>query len=378
MVFDSWRDQMVMYDGWTRLYGPMGGWNTAVVTNPPYRSDHAMAFDSERGVTVLFGGVAFNGPLQADTWEWDGTSWTLRASAGPSPRKFHAMAYDEVLKKTILFGGEGAAGDLGDTWAWDGTTWDEMAIAGPSARSGHRMAYDSNRDRIVLFGGPLGSTWEFASSCPSGFNNRFLTISSEGIHQATALRVTLTSLHHPDPANGGAPDFSAFEGQVRWAGPTVLEVESSTNPAVVYASFLQCSPHYQLWTPARLLQLTGSAIVPSSKYQVEWLAASCMGQESTCTDILRTSSFITTRWGDVIPPFRPPSPTVQPDISDVSALVDKFRSFPGAPVKAQTLLAGTPPFGHVNIAVDVDFAQVSACVDAFRGMAYPYSIQACP
>jgi len=76
-------------------------------------------------------------------------------------------------------------------------------------------------------------------------------------------------------------------------------------------------------------------------------------------------------------------PSIQPDISDVSALVDKFRSAPGAPPKVRGLLAGEPgnPFGEITpavIGVDYGFSHISACVDAFRGAAYPYTIQACP
>jgi hypothetical protein len=75
--------------------------------------------------------------------------------------------------------------------------------------------------------------------------------------------------------------------------------------------------------------------------------------------------------------------TVQPDITDVSVLVDKFRNAPGAPIKARALLAGEPgnPFGEITdpvIAVDFSFAHISACVDAFRGVPYPYTVSSCP
>ena len=132
-----------------------------------------------------------------------------------------------------------------------------------------------------------------------------------------------------------------------------------------------------------MLQLTGSAIVPSSSYKVDWLAQSCMGQEETCTDIVKTVTLETARWGDVRPPYSPPDLSVQPDISDVSALVDKFRNAPGAPIKSRAILAGAPgnAFGEVThevLNVDFGFSHISACVDAFRGVPYPYTIQACP
>jgi hypothetical protein len=73
-------------------------------------------------------------------------------------------------------------------------------------------------------------------------------------------------------------------------------------------------------------------------------------------------------------PYNPPSPTTQPDLGDISALVNKFRSAPGAPIKARTKLQPAVP----NMATDVDFTDISMCVDAFRGKGYPFAIQSCP
>jgi hypothetical protein len=68
---------------------------------------------------------------------------------------------------------------------------------------------------------------------------------------------------------------------------------------------------------------------------------------------------------------------VQPDLGDISALVDKFKSAPGAPIKARALLAGIDAFGSMNIALDVGFDHISAGVDAFRGAPYPYKMGKC-
>ena len=64
------------------------------------------------------------------------------------------MAYDSQRGRVVLFGGYGDSGGLADTWEWDGSTWVERTPAtSPPARSGHAMAYDSQRGRVVLFGG---------------------------------------------------------------------------------------------------------------------------------------------------------------------------------------------------------------------------------
>ena len=69
------------------------------------------------------------------------------------------MAFDSARGVTVLFGGyfQGRA----ETWEWDGDTWSEIHISGP-ARWAHAMTYDSARDAIVLFGGSDGGneTWE--------------------------------------------------------------------------------------------------------------------------------------------------------------------------------------------------------------------------
>lgn len=122
-----------------------------------------MAFDSARGVTVLFGGSDGVG-LNGQTWEWNGANWALRSSSGPSPRRHHAMVYDSARGVTVLFGGRDT-GYLSDTWEWDGTTWTLRSTSGPTARAGHAMAYDATRGVTVLFGGytttTVNDTWEW-------------------------------------------------------------------------------------------------------------------------------------------------------------------------------------------------------------------------
>jgi hypothetical protein len=201
-----------------------------------------------------------------------------------------------------------------------------------------------------------------------------------------AIRVRLTSLHHVHPPYTGGPSipFTSFEGQVRWVGPPQMYDEPSSNGPIPYwVSHLQCTPHYQDWSEYPAVYVTGTEIVPSSTYHYEMLYASCAGIEETCTDASPTFQASTTRWGDVANPFNPPDASIQPDVADISALVDKFRNAPGAPWKVQALLAGAPgnPFGEIThevLNVDFSFSHISMCVDAFRGVAYPYTMGTCP
>jgi len=217
---------------------------------------------------------------------------------------------------------------------------------------------------------------------PSGLNKcRFVSFIMPATSSAeTAVRVRLTSLHHVVPPYMGGPSvpFTSFEGQVRWVGPPTQYVESSATGTPFYSSSLQCDPYYQDWSTVGLLHVTGSAVVPSSMYEVENLAASCMGSEASCAAVSTPLAMVTTRWGDVETPYNPPSATTQPDVGDIAALVNKFRSAPGAPIKARALLAGDDAFGNINLSPDLGFNHISACVDAFRGKPYPYVISSCP
>lgn len=176
MSYDSGRGVIVLFGGWHNSYdGETWEWDGTAwtqrfpATSPTPRQTHAMAYDSRRGVTVLFGGFYYDGSLHyyGDTWEWDGSTWTLRATTGPSPSIEHAMTYDSDRGVIVLFGGRtsGGAVILGETWEWDGSTWTIVATTGPSPRYSHNMVYDSARSATVLFGGDDGSydgeTWEY-------------------------------------------------------------------------------------------------------------------------------------------------------------------------------------------------------------------------
>lgn len=86
-----------------------------------------------RARVVLFGGFDLGSGrgVTAETWEWDGRAWELRATSGPNPRMFHSMAYDSNRSMTVLFGGQSATVDVryGDTWEWDGKVWELRATS---------------------------------------------------------------------------------------------------------------------------------------------------------------------------------------------------------------------------------------------------------
>jgi len=173
MAYDAARGVTVLFGGGPSENGDTWewdgiAWTRRMVNGPSPRQSSAMAYDAARGVTVLFGGYFSEGPTGlnfADTWEWNGISWTQRSASGPSPRFAHAMAYDSPRAVIVLFGGTADSGGANNqTWEWNGTAWTQRSVSGPSQRSRHTMAYDPARAETILFGGlslnaPSGETW---------------------------------------------------------------------------------------------------------------------------------------------------------------------------------------------------------------------------
>jgi len=119
---------------------------------------------------VLFGGV-LGGTEYADTWIWDGTTWSERhPTMAPAARSDAAIT--SIGGRAVLYGGGSKAGDYADFWAWDGAGWTALPSSSPSpssssnfpsARAGAGMA--TLGSKVVLFGGIEGvffnDTWEW-------------------------------------------------------------------------------------------------------------------------------------------------------------------------------------------------------------------------
>jgi hypothetical protein len=149
---------------WTRL---------TPAANPPAMQGAALAFDAARGVAVLVGRNSAS--TEQEIWEFDLNDWTRRNTTGPLPRGGDAIAYDDLRQRTVMFaGGWSGIGVQADTWEWDGSTWIErIPLVVPGAREWHALVWDSARHRVVLFGGssgslglgPRGDTWQYAYGC---------------------------------------------------------------------------------------------------------------------------------------------------------------------------------------------------------------------
>ena len=177
MVYDPVFQRTLLVDGRTAslFFNDAWLWDgntwTQTAITPFTLTGHALGYDSARGRVVLFGGLDPSDVVHGDTWEWDGTAWTLRSSGGPSARHSVGMAYDANRNVTVMHGGTnnwiwGAprtnpGNGFADTWEWDGTSWTQPSpTTAPVARWSGSMVYDALRQRMVMFGGQP-DTWEW-------------------------------------------------------------------------------------------------------------------------------------------------------------------------------------------------------------------------
>jgi hypothetical protein len=187
MVYDSDSDKMVAFGGaHAQYYTSNETWIYDYTTNtwyeaspnnvPRLRCGHAMAYDSESDVVIMFGGAvtANQNPygdtvVYNDTWAYDlnTDTWTnMTPSVTPLGRGAACIVYDSESDRIILFGGYHLAGSpfldptgecyQKDTWSYDynTNTWENVTSStNPDPRVMHALAYDSESDRIIMFGG---------------------------------------------------------------------------------------------------------------------------------------------------------------------------------------------------------------------------------
>jgi hypothetical protein len=188
-AYDSKRSDVVELAGWTNpgqtwLWHTAGTWEQAVtISNCTTDSPHcalgpAMAYHAVTDQMLMFGGFdIYTSAPQAVTWVYDGTSKTWSSvlpGSSPIARGYAAMAYDSARKRSVLFGGrQSYTIYYDDTYEWNGSNWLPITpLTKPAAREQHAMVYDSARGRMVVFGGQVlvagtatltGETWEYHS-----------------------------------------------------------------------------------------------------------------------------------------------------------------------------------------------------------------------
>ncbi len=157
-------DSTWSWDGvtWNQLTPP---------TSPQPRWGGPMAYDPENDEMVLFGGIGGTEvPVSyADTWTWDGTTWTKESPSNAPPLGFGLpMAYSPATGSVVKLAAASLTGET-ETWGWDGSDWTRVSTFGnpPAPRVGYTLALDEANEKLVLFGGfemegsVLADTWTF-------------------------------------------------------------------------------------------------------------------------------------------------------------------------------------------------------------------------
>jgi hypothetical protein len=139
MAFDPTASRIVLFGGAgssgaglndTWLWDGIN-WTQAADTGPDARAASSMVAAT---TIVLFGGVNSIDPslptanriIYGDSWRWDGKAWTKVQDIGPAPRWGHGMAFRSDAGRIVLFGGSSVfgppedpslqAGIMRDTW----------------------------------------------------------------------------------------------------------------------------------------------------------------------------------------------------------------------------------------------------------------------
>jgi hypothetical protein len=132
-----------------------------------------MAYDDVHHQVVMFGGKTAANAALADTWLWDGQTWTQVTPAHrPLATYGAAMGYDEAHHQIVMFSGHSDGVVYSeDTWIWDGDMRDwikQAPVSSPERRAFAGLAWDQDRHRLVLYGGSddavagaISDVWEW-------------------------------------------------------------------------------------------------------------------------------------------------------------------------------------------------------------------------
>jgi uncharacterized protein (TIGR03437 family) len=229
-----------------------------------------MAYDSQHGQVVLFGGYS-NGLAINDTWLWNGSSWTLaHPQSAPPPRYGHAMAYDSMHGQVVLFGGNNGSSNLSDTWLWDGTNWTEATPQNsPAARLLHQMAYDSAHDQVLLFGGGTSSSVSLNTGL---LNDTWLWDGSNWTQATPATNpparnrfgMAYDAEHSQTILFGGRDTNADFLGDT-WTWSVPAAVTTPPGPAITLVESASGFGGFSSVAPGSWVEIYGSNLAPDTR-----------------------------------------------------------------------------------------------------------------
>jgi hypothetical protein len=211
---------------------------------PSNRSSVGLAYDEKRQLVVLYGGcIASGNGAIGDTWEWNGSDWTQNTSGvGADASCGPAMAYDSVRELTVLFGGStnpngGCGNASSDTWEYNAKNWAKpfSIIQPPPAAVGAQMAYDKARQRMVMLGG--NGTMCKPQNVTSEYGGTDWSSQTVGAMPAgrVGMAVTFDAKRAVTLAFGGSDGAGTYNDLWAWDGVAWKELKPSSPPKPSYA-----------------------------------------------------------------------------------------------------------------------------------------------
>jgi hypothetical protein len=158
-IFCTPPNQKFQVDGGSICLAPTNWTEVFASVRPAARTGHGLAWSPSRQAAMLFGGETALPAQFNDLWSFRNGGWELvDAGVAPSPRSWAAIAWDEPRAQLVAFGGVTSASPNAETWIFDGASWSRRAFDGgtPTPRWGAAMAFDSDSQTIAMFGGTFG------------------------------------------------------------------------------------------------------------------------------------------------------------------------------------------------------------------------------
>jgi hypothetical protein len=139
ITYDSANQRAVLYTfgGATQGHGETWtwdgqNWQRIDATSPVARYGEVFVYHpGVEQVLMYSGALCFGlGVTPSDEWLWDGAQWKRVDLGEKSPSTRHyiqgQMAFDSERGQAVLFGGENGCQYLNDTWSWDGVAWAQI------------------------------------------------------------------------------------------------------------------------------------------------------------------------------------------------------------------------------------------------------------
>lgn len=273
MVYDSLRRRTVLFGGEAFGVSPRSTFTTPMhftsndtwewdgqvwvkrnpVNRPPPMSQFGIAYDSNRGRTIIFGGYKDTPPnyqngyevITNDIWEWDGANWTqIIPPSSPPARLSPVMCYDSIRGETLMIGGSNFNPEPADyygsrkmLWAWNGVQWTQRGLAPggntePYIGGDHAMAFDPGRGVAVLFG-HFGTNsypvWEWNGTTWAGvFPPVDLRVMDSRVSRSAFYDPVRRRIGLPIVSNNLFPGYNGVCTVVWWDGVRLIKGENTT------------------------------------------------------------------------------------------------------------------------------------------------------